>query len=110
MANELLVSISSSKKINAAEFDDKCKLFHARIRELYPWKSISPTVHFLIAHGANVVEYFDGFIGPMTEEAQEKTNKDFRSARLEHARKNSRLNNLTDIAHWILEHSDPFLY
>ena len=105
-----MAAISSKELVNSPEFEKGCKEFHGRLREIYPWKRISPTVHFLIAHGPAVMNYFGGITGVYTEEAQERTNKDFRAARLDHARKNSRLNNLTDIAHWMLEESDPILY
>ena len=64
----------------------------------------------MIAHGPAVVTHFNGYMGETTEESQEKTNKDFRSARLNHARKTGRENNLIDIVHWLLESSDPFMY
>ena len=67
-------------------------------------------MHFLIAHGPAVVEKFGGYVGELTEESQERTNKDLRSARLFHARKNGRVNNLVDIVHWLMQRSDPSLY
>ena len=87
-----------------------CKSLHKRFREIYPWRSISPTFHFLIAHGSEVLRYFGGSTGATTEESQEKMNKEFRGARQYHERKNSRLNNFIDIARWLLQKSDPVLY
>eukprot|EP00733_Pompholyxophrys_punicea_P002185 Pompholyxophrys_punicea_v1_NODE_1532_length_658_cov_2.547264.p1 type:complete len:114 gc:universal NODE_1532_length_658_cov_2.547264:82-423(+) len=78
--------------------------------QFYPWFSMLPAVHRALFHAHLVVEnnYFHGIpIGALTEEAGESVNKLLKRARLFHARKNSRLNTMTDLFRNRLVASDP---
>ena len=73
---------------------------------------LSPTVHRLICHGDVYLEWakqLDIPLGRFSESAIEYRNKDRRKARLKFARKNSRLNNITDMYHYLLRSSDPLV-
>lgn len=101
--------ISSNETQNIEEFEEVMIRIHTIARNKYNNVNIPPTLHILICHGPFIMRLFDCKLGQYTEESQEKRNKDVRKARLEHARKDTRLHNLEDIAHWLLEESDPVL-
>lgn len=75
----------------------------------YPWFYMPPSVHKILIHGADIIEKVSLPIGMMSEEALEARNKDFRSYRLNHTRKNSRLNTMEDLIHTLLVSSDPII-
>ncbi|XP_076248005.1 uncharacterized protein LOC143187644 [Calliopsis andreniformis] len=76
---------------------------------LYPWYYMPSTVHKLLIHGAEVIQTAALPIGQLSEEAQENRNKDYKTFRLHHARKISRLTTNEDVFHRILESSDPYI-
>lgn len=67
------------------------------------------SVHKILIHGADIIEKVSLPIGMMSEEALEARNKDFRSYRLNHTRKDSRLHTMEDLLHALLVSSDPFI-
>ena len=58
---------------------------------------MTPTLHKLLNHSAEIVNHALLPIGMLSEEAQEARNKDFKSFRENFARKTLRTDNLTDI-------------
>ena len=76
-AKEILARISTKETIDVIEIEGKCKSLHKKYRETYPWKSISSTLRFLIAHGPAVLRHFRGSVGSLTEESRER--KDLRA-------------------------------
>lgn len=75
----------------------------------YPWFYMPQSVHKILIHGADIIEKVSLPIGMMSEEALEARNKDFRSYRLNHTRKDSRLHTMEDLLHALLVSSDPFI-
>ena len=97
-------------EIKFGEFWEECNKFHSIMLKNCNWKYLSPTIYFLLAYGPAVVKYFNDYIGETTEESQGKTNKDIRTACLNHSKKKTiREANIEDIAHWLLQKSDPIL-
>ena len=70
---------------------------------------MSVTLHKILVHGAEIVHNSVLPLGMMSEEAAESRNKIYRNDREFHARKMSRIANLTDIFHRALEGSDPVI-
>ncbi|GBN29086.1 hypothetical protein AVEN_36737-1 [Araneus ventricosus] len=77
--------------------------------QLYPWYSMSPTMHKILIHGPIVIENAILPIGQLSEEAAEARSKHFRSFRQNLARKFSRLSCYEDVLNRLLLSSDPVL-
>ena len=75
----------------------------------YSWYNMTPTVHKVLLHGAEIIENAPLPIGHLSEEASEATNKYIRMFCLFFTRKNSRENTMTDIFQRLLANSDPFI-
>ncbi len=85
-------------------------LFDQIVEELGEYGNMSPTVHCFIVHGHLFLEWarnLDIPLGRFSEYALEYRNKDRRKARLKFSRKNSRLNNVKDMYHYLVKTSDP---
>lgn len=70
------------------------------LRKKFPKKNFTPTVHKMLYHSTAIITHFNTLnlpIGVMSEEALESRNKDIRNFRKFFARKNSRVNNITDV-------------
>ena len=65
------------------------------------------SVHKVLVHGAAVADALPLPLGMLSEEAQEARNKDVRSYRLHHARKDSRLHIIAEQFGYLLVTSDP---
>lgn len=77
--------------------------------DLYGWHPMSPTLHKILIHGAEVIKHALLPIGQLSEEAAEARNKHFRDYRLNFARKFSRQQCNRDIINRLLLSSDPLL-
>jgi len=70
---------------------------------------MTATVHKILVHGPQIIESSLLPVGCLGENASEARNKYYKRDRILHARKNSRVNNLTDVFHRALDSSDPYL-
>lgn len=70
---------------------------------------MSPTVHKVLVHGHQIIKNSLVSVGCLGEHASESRNKFYKSDRKRHARKCSRLDNVTDVFNRALDTSDPFL-
>lgn len=68
---------------------------------------MSPTVHKILVHGSDIINSCLVPVGCLGENASEARNKLYKHDRRSHARKNSRLNNLSDVFHRAMDSSDP---
>ena len=87
---------------------DSRVLFDEIVEELGDYGNMSPTVHHFLVHGHLFLEWAFQLqipLGRFSESAVEYRNKDRRKARL----KNSRLNNIKDMYHYLLKTSDPIV-
>lgn len=105
----ILVAMCSGEKIDTNKFriyaDETYKLYTS----LYNWYHMPTSVHKVLLHGADIINFFNLPIGFYSEEAQEARNKDFRNIREHQTRKSSRQNTNEDILHWMLITSDPLI-
>lgn len=77
--------------------------------EKYESQKMTPTVHKVLVHGSDIITNSILPVGVLSEEAAESRNKFYRNDRLFHARKTSRIDNMTDMFNRQLDTSDPFL-
>lgn len=70
---------------------------------------MSPTVHKVLMHGAQVISDAILPIGQLSEEAAEARNKHFRKYRVDFARKFSRIDCNRDVLNRLLLTSDPMI-
>ena len=92
--------------------EDSKVLFDQIVEELGDYGNMSPTVHRFLIHGHVFLEWANQLqipLGRFSESALEYRNKDRRKARLKFSRKNSRLNNIKDMYHYLLKTSDPIV-
>jgi len=75
----------------------------------YPWYPRSRTIHKVLAHGYKINSLTLVLLGCFGESASEARNKIYKKDRLPHARKNSRINTITDLFHKAIDSSDPLL-
>lgn len=75
----------------------------------YPWYYLPASVHKILFHGADMVQRAAFPIGALSEEAQERRNKDYRMYREHHSRKISRRATNEDVFNFILVSSDPVI-
>lgn len=105
----ILEVISSGYDIDPAKFDEFAHTTAKLYVELYGWHPMSPTVHKILMHGAQVISSHIVPIGQLSEEAAEARNKHFRKYRVDFARKFSRVDCNRDILNRLLLTSDPFI-
>lgn len=74
--------ISSGHEIDHQKFDDYAQDLTKLYVELYGWHPMSPTVHKILMHGAQVISEMILPIGKLSEEAAEARNKHFRKYRV----------------------------
>jgi hypothetical protein len=102
----ILIVISSKSKIKIDPFQEFCHSTYRLLMSKYPWCSISSTVHKILIHSCELSEALPLSLGYFGEEGTERKNKEIRNSRLRHARKVSRLANITDVANRAWESSD----
>ena len=71
---------------------------------------MSVTLHKLLIHRETIVEHALQPVGALSEEAQEATNKLYKSFRESHAMKHAREATNRDVFNRLLAYSDPYLY
>jgi len=105
----ILEVISSGQNINANKFEAFAHETAKKYIDLYGWHPMSPTMHKVLMHGAEVVTHAILPIGQLSEEAAEARNKHFRQYRQNFSRKFSRIDCNTDVLNRLLLSSDPYI-
>lgn len=77
--------------------------------KLYPWYYMPVTVHKILVHGSEIINYAIVPIGQLSEEVQEARHKEVRRYREHHTRKVSRPKMVEDLFHLLLVSSDPLI-
>ncbi|GBP17275.1 hypothetical protein EVAR_91334_1 [Eumeta japonica] len=72
-------------------------------------KKLTPTVHKILAHGKDIIEYQSLPIGELSEEAQESLNKFYKKYRLQNTFKASRVKQIEDLFNMLAASSDPLI-
>lgn len=95
--------------VNSEKFKDFCATTFTMYMENYSWYPMSPTVHKVLIHGYKIMDSCIVPVGCLGENASEARNKLYKSDRRSHARKCSRLENITDVFNRAMDSSDPLL-
>ena len=75
----------------------------------YRWYKLSPSIHKVLFHAADIQERLELPVGAYGEGAQETTHSDVKDIRIDSTRKNDRVNTNTDMLHRRLDNSDPII-
>lgn len=105
----ILETLSSGHIIDHEKYKEYAVETARLLKEKYPWFIISPTVHKVLLHGAEIIEDAVLPIGQLSEEAAEATNKYIRQFRLFFTRKSDRKETMNDLFCRLLANSDPFI-
>lgn len=101
--------LACNQQIDATKFGGYAKETAKIYTTIYPWRKMSATVHKILYHGEDVIKYHLVPLGDLSEEAQEKRNKDYRFYREHNTRKMSRNFTNEDLFNILLATSDPFI-
>ena len=100
--------INSDRKINTEEFGDLCTNTCILILNSFPWASITPTLHRVLAHSEEILRFkFWTRLKCFSEEGSEACNKLIRRYRENLPRKCSFEDNVVDIFVRLASESDP---
>ena len=102
----ILIAISCKLPLDSEKFGAFCRETAELLIELYPWFRMPVSVHILLIHRAAILSSSMLPVGMMSEEAQEARNKDNKSFREKHARKTSRIDNISDVFHRLMVTGD----
>ena len=101
---------SKEHKIDVDAFESLCKDTNILIVREFPWSTIPPSIHRLLAHSAERIQLNDGYgLGKLSEEPLEAQHKLLRTAREILARKTSLYENLYDVFTFLYTRSDPLV-
>ena len=101
--------MASGYKINVNKFLEFALDTAKELIKLYPWYYLPPSIHKILVHAQDVINYALLPIGELSEEAAESKNKDIKMFRRQHTRKMSRVATNTDLINRLLLSTDPFL-
>lgn len=76
---------------------------------LHPWYYLPPSLHKVLVHAPDVINYAVLPIGELSEEAAESKNKDIKMFRRQNTRKMSRIATNTDLLNRSFLSSAPFI-
>lgn len=102
----ILTAVSCKSEIDSIKFGTYCHETAELLIQLYPWYKMPVSVHILLVHGGVILSSSVLPIGMMSEEAQEARNKDNKMYRRKHARKTSRVDNMSDVFHRLMVTGD----
>jgi len=105
----VLITISSEHSVDVDKFKAFCEDTFLLYVNTYPWYPMSPTVHKILIHGWQIINSSLVPVGCLGENASEARNKYYKNDRKSHARKNCRLNNMTDVFYRAMDSSDPLI-
>jgi len=105
----ILIAINCHYPINSEKFKIFCSETFSMYMANYFWYPMSPTVHKVLVHGYIIIEKSIVPVGSLAESASEARHKLFKADRKDHARKCSRVDNMSDVFHRAMDSSDPLL-
>lgn len=105
----ILEVISSYHSINIENFRNYALETARLLTEKFSWYCMTPTVHLILLHGADIIKSGLVPVGQLSEEAAESRNKDLKQYRSKFARKTSRKANNEDVLKRLLLSSDPLI-
>jgi len=101
--------MASGYRINADKFRIYALDTAKKLLGLYDCYYFPPSVHNVLIHGADVINFALVSIGELSGEASESRNKDIKVYRKQNTRKGSRIATNTDLKSRLLLSSDPFI-
>ena len=95
----ILRIFNSDERIDIEKFTTLCLDTYELIIESFPWASITPTLHKILAHSAQLIDEYNGGRGmkSFSEEGLEACHKYIRRYREQLARKTSFEDNIRDV-------------
>ena len=87
MVRNIWIMLRSCIHINVDKLQDYCDVARNIYEELFPWYPMSPTLHKVLVHIKEIIQYFPPTItsGMLSEEATETANKDIKNFIEHHA-------------------------
>jgi len=70
--------LASGYKNNAAKYGEYALDTARKLISLYPWYYLPPSIHKILVHSPDVINYALVTIGELTEEAAESKDKDIK--------------------------------
>ncbi|KAI8125494.1 hypothetical protein CVS40_4198 [Lucilia cuprina] len=105
----ILIAISSEFEVSVENLKHFCCATADIYFKNYDWYPMSATLHKILAHSAQILQVSIVPLGCAGENASEARNKFYKKDRIEHARKDSRVHNITDVFNRAMDSSDPLL-
>lgn len=105
----ILRTLAAGREINMDTFKELILETKNLYLSKYSWYYMPSSVHKLLLHAKDIIRFFDLPIGVLSEEALEARHKEIRKTRLDHTRKSSRVNSITDLINYLLITSDPYI-
>ncbi|CAH1106103.1 unnamed protein product [Psylliodes chrysocephalus] len=98
---------TDGKKIDLVKFKLLLEETRQLYLSLYSWYYMPSSLHKVLMHGCDIIDFFDLPIELLSEEALEATHKNIRNSRLYHTRKTNRIHTNLDLIKYLLLNSDP---
>lgn len=105
----ILNVLNCGENVNGEKFGEYAKDTRNLLKQKYPQKLITPTLHKVLDHGKQIIEYQPVPIGELSEEAQESKNKDYKKYRYLNTCKVSRKRQNEDLFNMLSASSDPLI-
>lgn len=105
----ILQVLSSGFAVKIELFRSFCYETAEMFVKLYPWYCMPTSIHKILIHGPQIVEWAPLPIGQLSEDAQEARNKDIKQYREHFSRKSERSKTMEDIFHRMMITSDPYI-
>jgi hypothetical protein len=93
----ILIALACQYPLNPDLFGEYCSETGNLYMKLYDWYPMSASVHKVLIHGKEILLNSILPLGNFGEDAAESRNKFYKKDREMHARKDSRIHNLTDV-------------
>lgn len=105
----ILNVLNCREKVNTVKFGEYTRETKVLLRQLYPEKQLTPTLHKILVHSQDIMEYQSLPLGELSEEAQECKNKDYKRYRYQNTCKVSRIRQNEDLFTMLAISSDPLI-
>lgn len=99
--------VDSVERTDLDIFQSLCMRAIKLLKDNYSWRNLTPSIHKLLVHGAEIIKLQPLPIAYLSEEVLEASIKYYRKYRESFSRKNSLKSNISDIFKRALVKSDP---
>lgn len=105
----ILDVLNCREVVNSVKFGEYTKATAVLLTQKYPQKQLTPTLHKILVHSQEIIEYQSLPLGELSEEAQESKNKDYKRYRYQNTCKISRTRQNEDLYNMLAASSDPLI-